>query len=339
MRLAVAGAGLIGRKHVELVSDRAELVAIIDPDPAAKQISDEKRAVWYREIAPCLAEQSLDGVIIATPNSLHVPMAMACLETGIPVLVEKPVAAESSQAQDLVDASARTGVPVLVGHHRRHSAIARKVRAVIDAGTLGRIVSITGRFLLYKPDEYFDATWRTQKGGGPVFINLIHDIDLIRYFCGDVRSVQAMESRSIRGFEVEDGAAILLGMESGALGTVCVSDTAVAPWSWEFTAGENPAYPNVPTSCYEICGTHGSLSVPDMMLWQHPGKRGWWEPIEGTRLDTDVIDPLVAQLDHFFAVIRREAAPLVSAYEGFRTLQVVEAIKAAADSGTAQELA
>ena len=91
---------------------------------------------------------------------------------------------------------------------------------------------MNAQFWLYKPEDYFDVEWRRKPGAGPVFINLIHDLDLLRHFCGEVVRVQAMESRRARGFEVEDTAALLMEVANGALGAVTVSDTVVAPWSW-----------------------------------------------------------------------------------------------------------
>ena len=78
-------------------------------------------------------------------------------------------------------------------------------------------------------------------GAGPVLVNLIHDIDLLRFLCGPITSVRALMSNAVRRNPVEETAGILLGFASGAIGTVTVSDAVPAPWSWELTAGENPA--------------------------------------------------------------------------------------------------
>src|ERR1700694_1795549 len=71
---------------------------------------------------------------------------------------------------------------------------------------------------------------------------------------------------------------VIVKFASGALGTVNITDTAVAPWSWEHTTGENPDYPHTDQICYQIGGTHGSLSVPRLELWTNEAKRGWLEP-------------------------------------------------------------
>jgi len=331
--IAVIGAGLIGRRHAALVAGLARLAAIVDPTPEAEAVAAEHGVPWHADLVAYLADHRPDGAIIATPNQLHAAHGMACVEAGVPMLIEKPVVDRSEAGERLIAAAQAAGVPILVGHHRRHNPLIAAAKAAIDAGRLGEIVSVSAQFWLYKPDDYFAADWRGKGGAGPVLINLIHDIDLMRHLCGEITGVQAIESNRRRGRGVEDTAAILLEFECGALGTATLSDTIVAPWSWEFTAGENPAYPHVASHCYTIGGTEASLSIPDLRLWFHPGTRSWWEPIESERLDWDAEDPLVRQTRHFAEVIAGRAAPLVSGREGLATLRVVEAIKAAAATG------
>jgi predicted dehydrogenase len=286
-----------------------------------------------------LANDRPDGVIVATPNQLHVEHGLACIRAGIPVLIEKPIASDVRSGERLVREAEAADVPILVGHHRRHNPIIASAKARISSGAIGEVVAVHAICWLYKPDDYFRTDWRTQAGAGPVFINLIHDIDLLRYLCGEVRAVQAFDSNRVRGHQVEDTAAIIMEFDSGALATVTVSDTIVAPWSWELTSGENPAYPSTGQSCYLIGGTHGSLEIPGCGVWSNPSQRSWWEPIncETSRLDDQ--DPLRLQISHFCRVISRTEKPLVSGREGLRTLQVIEAIKSAAESGASAHLA
>lgn len=118
-----------------------------------------------------------------------------------------------------------------------------------------------------------------------------------------------------------------------------MSDSIAAPFSWELTAGENPAYPHTGESCYLIGGTHGSLTLPYLDLWQHGATRSWWEPIAKDRVPYEPEDPLALQVAQFAAVIRGKAAPLVSGREGLNTLKVIEAVKESAASGGTVHLA
>jgi len=335
-QIAVIGAGLIGKKHIATVQKFAELHAIIDPNPATAELARTANTLWFESVDAYLASHSPDGAIIATPNHLHEPQGLACLAQNIPTLIEKPIAHTVEAAQNLTKAATKT--PLLVGHHRRHSPLIKAVKSAITQGRLGELITVSAQFWLYKPADYFTVDWRAKTGGGPTMINLIHDIDLLRHFCGKITRVQAVESHRQRKFEVEDTSAVILEFESGTLGTVSISDTVVAPWSWELTAGENPVYHQTDQSCYMLGGTRGSLSVPDLKLWQHPGARSWWEPIEAQSLSYTTADPVEEQFLHFLDVIENGATPLVTGADGLANQQVLEAIKNAAQTGAAQIL-
>ena len=344
LRIAIAGAGAISRSHRERIdaSPECELVALADPSPAAVATAVAAGVPLYPTLAEMLAAQRPDGVILATPNALHVAGALECIAAGVPCLVEKPVADTLAEAQKLVDAEQRSGVPVLVGHHRRHSAILRDARVVIASGRLGRIVCVTGSATFRKPDSYFaEAAWRSQKGGGPILINMVHEIDNLRLLAGDIAEVQALTSNAVRGFEAEDSVAISLRFASGALGSFMLSDTAASPHSWEQTSGENKAYDHHGDSdCYVVSGDLGSLEIPTMRLRSF-GRAvpSWVSPLTTETLPLTDLDPLVAQLAHFCAVLRREVAPLVTAADATRTLAATLAIAEAARTGRAVFLA
>ncbi len=337
VRLAIAGFGLVGRRHGDAMMQVAdtELVAVIDPSETGRQLGEQQGATPYSTLEAFLAEGGADGIILATPNALHVEQALACVEQGLPTLVEKPIATQASDAAALVEVARTKGVPLLVGHHRRHNPLIQTAKALIEEGEIGAIRAVQATCWLYKPDSYFEtAEWRKQRGAGPISVNLVHDVDLIRYLCGEVSTVRAVASPSARGFENEDVASALLEFESGAVGTITVSDSIVAPWSWELTSKEYPIYPPTRENCYMIGGSHGSLSVPDLRVWHYAdGKRDWWAPISSTAKKRATTDPLVNQIKNFAAVIRGEAEPVVTGEEGVRTLAVVEAIQRSAASG------
>jgi len=340
--LTVAGYGLVGRRHAAAISQvpGVEVQSVVDPDPAARaQAAAEGHAI-HETLEACLAGGGVDGVILATPNALHVEQASLCVEAGCPVLIEKPIATRSAEAEGLVALAAARGVPILVGHHRRHNPLIHRAREIIERGDIGEIRAVQATCWFYKPDAYFDqAPWRRQAGAGPVSVNLVHDVDLLRYLCGDVATVRAVARPAVRGGENEDVAGALLEFRTGAIGTITVSDSIAAPWSWEMTSGEYPIYPRSGESCYLIGGSRGSLSLPDLRVWTHAdGPPDWWTPISARAEIRDATDPLMNQIAHFADVIRGHARPLVSGEEGLRTLKVIEAIQRSAVSGASIDL-
>ena len=345
LRIAVAGAGLLGRRHMARRAGNpvCRLAAIVDRAPAAADTARHAGVPLFPALQPMFASLPLDGVVLATPNDLHVPQALECIAARVPALVEKPVAHSVAAGVELCETAELAGARMLVGHHRRHGAIMARACEIVRSGALGDLVAVMGSALFYKPDAYFDeAPWRAGPGGGPILINMIHEIDDLRALCGEIVAVQALASDARRRLPVEDTVAINFRFANGALGTFALSDTAASPRSWEQTSGENKAYAHYgDEDCYLIAGTDGSLGVPTMRLRTYARKdeRSWWKPFRTLVADVDDVDPLARQLEHFCAVIRGDAAPLVTLRDGLQNLRITEAIVAAARTGRVVETA
>ncbi len=346
-RIAVAGAGAIGMAHIGVLqaSARCTLSAVVDPSPAAADLAAKAGVPLYKSLAELFAHNKPDGVVLATPNPLHLTQALQCIAAGLPMLLEKPIASTVAEAVQLVSAAEKAKASILIGHHRAHSPIMARAREVVASGVLGPLVAVTGSAMFLKPDHYFaDAPWRRELGAGPILLNMIHEVHNLRLLCGEIVAVQAFSSYATRGFVVEDTVAINLRFANGALGSFMLSDTAASPRSWEQTSQENQAYPSYDDEdCYVIAGTLGSLGVPTMRLKTYPrdsspADRGWWKPFELSVAGMVRDDPLKRQMEHFGAVVRGEAAPLVSARDGLNNLRVTEAIVAAAKAGATVEL-
>ncbi|MEY4294424.1 MAG: hypothetical protein RLY82_112, partial [Pseudomonadota bacterium] len=344
IRIAVAGAGLIGQAHIKILgsSPSCMLSAIVDPSPAAVALAANAGVPLYKTIDELLLTNRPDGLILATPNQLHVPQALQCMEAKLPILLEKPIATTVAEGEKIVAMVAATGAKVLIGHHRAHSPIMAKAKEVIDSGKLGKLVACIGSATFFKPDHYFtDAPWRKEMGAGPILINMIHEVHNMRMLCGDIVAVQAFGSNAIRGFPVEDTVAINLRFTNGVLGTFMLSDTAASPRSWEQTSQENKSYASYDDEdCYVITGTNGTLSVPTMRMksYAKDEDRSWWKAFDASVVSMVREDPLKLQIEHFFAVIRGEVQPLVSAYDGLQNLRVTEAIFEATKTGQIVEL-
>ncbi len=329
MRIAVIGAGQFGRKHIAAVRNdpACELVAVAEP------AGGDYGVPCYADYAVMLDQEKPQAAIIATSNALHVPVALACVERGIPALVEKPVADTVEAAHRLVSAAERTGVAILVGHHRRHNPIIERAREIVQGGRIGRLAAVAILWLLQKPADYFETAWRREAGGGPLLINLIHDVDDLRHVCGEIAEVRAITANTVRGHTVEDSAAVAFRFANGAIGTATVCDAAPAPWSWELTSAENLAYPPQEENCYFFSGTEGSLALPGMELWSYGAQKGWYAPLRRESVSVAKADPQARQLEHFRRVVLLHEAPRCGAADAARTLAVVQAIHEAARTG------
>ena len=266
INISIVGTGLMGLQHIKAISKskKANLHSIVDISNNSKSLSKKYKIPLYSNVNELLNSKNLDAVIVATPNQLHEKHTVSFLKNKIPVLLEKPISDNINSAKKIINSANKNKTPLLIGYHRRHNPIVSKVKELINKGKLGKIVSANVLCWLYKHKAYYNEKWRISKGGGPLGINLVHDLDMICYLLGSIKYVQAFTSNSVRKFKVEDTATINLVLKSGALCTLNISDTIVAPWSYELTAGENPAYPKTNQSAYFIGGTKGSLQFPNL---------------------------------------------------------------------------
>ena len=165
VRIGVVGAGFMGRQHIDFIraAPGAALAAVADP-AAVEGAFD---CPTYPSAAAMLDAEDLDAVIIANPNPLHVDTAIECLEAGVAVLLEKPVAVDYAQSLRLVDAVARLHGRLLVGHHRRHHPAIARARAAIRDGEIGQVVGVSGLWSARKEDAYFtDTPWHREPRSG-----------------------------------------------------------------------------------------------------------------------------------------------------------------------------
>ena len=336
VKLAVVGAGLIGSKHARLVHGEPEcsLVGICDPDPGRRSVAEKLKVPFFRDLSDLLEEQQPEGAIVATPNGTHLAVAEVCAGKGVDLLIEKPIADTLPAARNIVEVATAAGCRVLVGHHRRHNPLIGEARSQVQGGALGKLIAASMMWTLLKPADYFQVGWRSRRPqGGPILINLIHELDILRYTCGEIRQVYAQSASMARGLEVEDTLSITLSFANGALGSIIASDATPSPWSYEIASGENPYYFHTSQNCYHFLGSEGALAFPRMELWRYedPSRAGWQHPLSQTRQEVAPADPLVLQLQHFCRVVRGQEPPLVDGADGARTLAVALAVQESID--------
>jgi predicted dehydrogenase len=364
-RVAVVGAGqLVGISHCRslkgLEGQGVELTCICQRQPDDTEVAERFGAKFYTNAYKMAATEGLDGVVIAAPTHLHLPLVLACIAGSQDrqaqlgkrenelraILVEKPLCEDLASAMKLAQAAEEAGIKILVGHQRRHSAFVKKARDLVTNSNFGPLRGFSAEFSLLKPDPYFAKdeprfAWRGCKGkGGPVLINLIHDVDLLRFITGhEVVRVFAATSGSARANDVEDTGAVTVVLDHGAVGTCLFSDAAPSPWSYEFTTLENKKYPPVPGSerkdCYHFLGAQRSLGFPSLNAFKygnHIEVPGWDAPLSVEANQVTQEDPLTTQMSHFVRVCRGLEEPICSARDGLESLAVIMAILHSADT-------
>ncbi|KAF2644708.1 hypothetical protein P280DRAFT_535311 [Massarina eburnea CBS 473.64] len=331
IKIAIVGAGLIGPRHAEAVvkDPDAKLVCIVDPNPAAEAVAQKFDCPWYTSVEHMLSSSSRpEAALVCTPNHTHVTISKALLKGGVHILCEKPISVDVASGQELVDCAKENDRHLLIGHHRRFNRYVIATKNSLPS--LGKVIAINGLWTIYKPPGYFDppTEWRRLDTAGPVFINLIHEIDILHFWFGPITRVFAEQSTSQRGYAAEEGAAITLRFANGIVGTFILSDAVISPHNFESGTGENPMIPELGRDCYRILGSEGSLSFPDMTRWKYPGKRDWSETLDCERIivpETKI--PFELQIEHFVKVIRGDQEPSCTGRAGLRAVAVCEAVR------------
>ena len=318
-RILVVGGGLIGFRHLQAVQAHAgcKLVGLADPDMSIQ--SDVPRFAKMGDVM-----MPVDGVIIATPTHLHASHGIEAAERGWHMLIEKPVAEKLESAKKLETALRSKNIRSLVGHHRRYHAVVQQLKACLQDGLIGEVVNVSVLWAMRKPDVYFEGNWRTD-GGSPVMINLVHDIDILRFVIGEITQTVALRGRSLRGSTRVESGAVALAFENGAVGTISFADTTPSPWGFEAGTGENPNIGTTKQDMMWITGTKGAISFPSMTVWKgtdwgSSAKPITFEPAQNMRT------PLEAQLDHFVDVINGDE-PLIDVADAASTLAIAQELE------------
>lgn len=332
IRLAVIGLGMMGKIHVEKASqiNECEIVAICDIDPSTKGVSEKLGIKSYHNHLEMMDSEKLDGVIISLSNELHETIGIDCARKGLHILMEKPIASTTKAAKKLIISIKSNDVKMLVGHQRRFNSKINAARDIIRSGELGdmAVISIIG--CMQKPDQYFlDGPWRKKKvSGGPVLINMIHEIDVLRYVYGEIERVYAEVSNKIRKFEVEDSVSVTLRFKKGALATILMSDTVPSLWGYDLNMSDIPIFNKTKSDAYTFLGTKASLSVPGMrkVYYPDPSRVGWQYSLKIENIKVKIEDPFILQLKHFCNVVRGKEEPRTSGEDALKTLEVTMAI-------------
>lgn len=349
IKIAVMGAGWIGPRHAEAVTQdpAASLFCIIDRNERGIALAVKHATLYYPSVQAMLMSSNTkpDAAILCTPNHTHEALATELLAAGIHVLCEKPLAPDTESGLRLL-AAQKPGVHLLTGHHRRFNPFVVAAKRILDSeqSGIGHITAISGLWTLCKPASYFAPPTDWHQREGPVMINLIHDIDVLHYLLGSrIVRVAAFEALKRRDHEAEEGGAVIFHFENGVVGTFVLSDAVASPHAFEMGTGENPDIAWSGWDCYRLFGTAGTLSVPDLVrsFYRQGEERSWRNAMTEVREEVEAwipedsrgMEPFALQVRHLVRVVRGEENPVCSGEDGLAAVRVAEAVKKAFHTG------
>jgi UDP-N-acetylglucosamine 3-dehydrogenase len=316
LRAAVIGLGMMGRAHVRVwdeMVDGVELVAVADTDPGAVRDAIVGRAArGYPDQASMLAAEELDLVSVVVPTSLHLPTALAALDAGSHVLVEKPIAATRGEAEEMIAAARSAGRMLTVGHIERFNPAIRELRRRLAAGELGRIFEIRATRLGPFPARIRDV--------GVVVDLAPHDLDVMRYLLGsDPIRLYAETERRIHT-DHEDLFVGLLKFANGAVGVLDINWLTPTKQRTLTVTGERGMY----TADY---------LAQQLVFYPNPASDGSVE--EGSRIEREIErrEPLAIELDEFARAARDGGVPPVDPHEAMVALLLARAMVESASTG------
>ncbi|HLF91289.1 MAG TPA: Gfo/Idh/MocA family oxidoreductase [Anaerolineales bacterium] len=314
--IALIGTGMWGRR----------LAGVIQRVPSLRLVTcftrDETKRTAFASEFGCEAASTFEsaiehpavrGVLLVTPNHVHAEQTLACAERGRHVFVEKPIAYTVEEARTMQSACQRAGVTLFVGHSFRRLGAARKVKAFIDEGILGKILLAEANFSL--PGNLTPDKWRYYREtcpGGPLMQLGIHHADTLQYWLGPVAAVQGSFARLVTDAEIDDVGVAQLEFASGARGVLTSS------------------YVSPKTYSLRMYGTKANLDyVTDMSIWPDAARMDSATRIilrSNAQSEVQPFKPedmLVEELDEFARCVRGEAVPETGAEEAIAALQVI----------------
>lgn len=321
LRVGLVGLGMMGRNHLRVISTHAatSMAAVADLDPAALAAAVEQTgAVGYDDPLTMIREADIEAVVIAAPTTAHVPLALAAIERGIPVLVEKPLAATHAEALEIVAAGKRKGVPVQVGHVERYNPAVLKLGELLRAGWLTNIYAITSRRAGPFPARIRDV--------GVTVDLATHDADMLSWIAGE-RPLRAYAELAQRKHAThEDLLFGLLHFPSGATGMLDVNWLTPAKRRSLAVLGEEGMF-ELDYLTQQLTFTKSDLAHPQLIAGYAPTFTG-----DVLEIEVETHEPLKAQLDAFVRAVRTGERPYVDGEDGAWAVRIANALLEAAST-------
>ncbi|GIV76911.1 Gfo/Idh/MocA family oxidoreductase [Litorilinea aerophila] len=340
IRFALIGAGNIAQIYVdafEHIPDARVTVVCNRTESRGRALAERCQAEWTDDYTQAVRRDDVDAVVVATPSGTHMEIAVAAAQAGKHLLVEKPIDITLPRVDRIIQSAQEAGVVLACVFPLRFSAGVHKVKEALDAGRLGRLTLADVYVKWYRPQSYYDGSWRgtwQYDGGGALMNQSIHNIDLLQWLAGPVASVYGRTATLAHQMETEDTASAVLTFQSGALGVI---------------QGATSAWPGDPARV-ELHGDRGTIVLEE-------GRITRWKLADGSPEEEEAMlqldqvggsgasDPMAIgyekhrrQIVDLIQAIREGRAPAIQGAEARRSVEIIRAIYRSAATGAPVEL-
>jgi len=354
LRCGIVGHGKIAELYARILEDlpQALAVAVCGRDLArAKPFADLHQIDAYDDVGVMVESAEIDVVIVATPHPTHADVAVAAMQSGAHVLVEKPMATTVADCDRMLAAASEAGLILGVVSQRRFYTPVQRVKQAIEDGKIGDPALVTLTLLGWRDDAYYKSDpWRgtwSGEGGGVLVNQAVHHLDLLQWLFGPIKEVFGYWGNiNHPDIEVDDTAVAVLRGQDGRLGSIVASNSQrPGLFARIHVHGTNGASVGVQTDGGQmfIAGVSEIVDPPITDLWTIPGEDealSNWQAAE--RAAFQMADPVIhyhrIQLRDFLDAVVEGRAPLVPGAEGRKAVELLEAIYLAQETGMPQQI-
>ena len=341
VNFALIGAGNIGKIYVDAFSRVPEARVTVVCNRAkdrGQALAERCGADWMTDYTKAVAREDVDVVVVATPSGTHADVAVAAARAGKHLLVEKPLDVTLSRVDSIIQAAQAAGVILACVFPLRFAEGVHKAKAALEQGRLGRLALADVYVKWYRPQSYYDGSWRgtwQTDGGGALMNQSIHNIDLLQWLAGPVVGVIGRTATLAHDhIETEDTASAVLTFKSGALGVI---------------QGATSCWPGDPARV-ELHGDGGAIALEEgrIVKWQladaAPDEEQAMLNLE-TQGGSGAADPMAIgfekhrrQIVDLIRAIRDKRAPAIEGAEARRSVEIIRAIYRSSATGQAISL-
>jgi UDP-N-acetyl-2-amino-2-deoxyglucuronate dehydrogenase len=332
----IIGCGRVAPRHAQSILEisNAELIAVADEILSrAENFQNEFKAEPYTDYHDLLARDDIDVVNVCVPSGLHKQVVFDVVAAGKHVIVEKPIALSTSDANEMIQVAEDAGVKLCVILQNRYNAPMQEIYDAVKSGKIGKILLGNATVRWYRPQSYYEDGWHGTwaMDGGALMNQSIHHIDALQWLIGDVESVFAYTGTQAHQMEAEDTGVVVLRFKNGALGSI---------------EGSTITYPQNIEGSVAVFGEKGSLKIGGTalnrkVLWRIDGE------LENEReiIMADLVDPPSVYgsshrlvIEDMIDAIHEDRPSKTHGNEGKRSLALVQAIYESARTGQPVEV-